>query len=330
MEKEHSVKNRLGVLLNDYFVACCIVLLMVITMICQPRFLSMSNLANLIRQLGPLSLVSLGMTFVIFAGYLDLSVAGTISLVAVVTVSLIEPLGQTGAILTGLVIGAAAGALIGIVILFVGADRKSEALFISYGMGMAYGALALMYSGGVTQKLASGLPVFEAIGKGGWGVVSVSLLIFLASLLVLPILQNKTYIGRSIMLSGGNPVAARLSGIPVNSVIVLIYTLSGLMAAIGSIVLFSRVTTASPVIGKSYETNAITAVLIGGTSLKGGSGSVMRTVLGVVLISLMSNCMNLLEISTYMQGVVRGVVLILAIWLDSRKRSSGEVRYAAE
>lgn len=320
MEKENREKSRLGIILNDYFVACCIVLLMVVTMICQPRFLSMSNLANLIRQLGPLSLVSLGMTFVIFAGYLDLSVAGTISLVAVVTVSLIEPLGQIGAILAGLLIGAAAGALIGVIVLFVGADRKSEALFISYGMGMAYGSLALIYSGGVTQKLEAGLPIFEAIGKGGWGIVSVSLLIFLVSLVVLQILQSRTYIGRSIMLSGGNPVASRLSGIPVNAVIVLIYTLSGLMAAIGSIVLFSRVTTASPVIGKTYETNAITAVLIGGTSLKGGSGSVMRTVLGVVLISLMSNCMNLLEISTYMQGVVRGVVLILAIWLDGRKR----------
>ncbi|MCD2493032.1 ABC transporter permease [Lacrimispora sp. NSJ-141] len=321
MKKELNLKNAFFSFIKNYFVGFCIILLVVITMIYQPRFLSASNLLNIIRQLGPLSIVSLGMSFVIFAGYLDLSVAGTISLVAVVTVSLIEPLGQMGAILAGIVIGTAAGALIGAVVLVVGANRKSEALFISYGMGMAYSALALMYSGGVTQKLGENQKIFEVIGKGGWGILSVSLVIFIVCLIILQILQSMTYIGRSVMLAGGNPVASRLSGIPVNAVVVLVYTLSGLLASIGSVVLVSRVTTASPVIGKTYETNAITAVLIGGTSLKGGNGSVMRTVLGVVLISLMSNCMNLLGISSYMQSVVRGLVLILAIWLDSKRNS---------
>lgn len=320
MNEKRTPGAILRSLLSNYFVGCCIILLIIVTIIREPRFLSVENLINIVRQLGPLSLVSLGMTFVILAGYLDLSVAGTISLSAVITVSLIEPLGQVGAILVGLLVGTVAGALIGLVVLLVGANRKSEALFISYGMGMAYGALALIYSGGVTQKLPAGLKVFEAIGKGGWGIVSVSLLIFVFCLVILQILQSKTYIGRSVMLAGGNPVASRLTGIPVSTVVVLIYTLSGLMAAIGGVVLFSRVTTASPVIGKTYETNAITAVLIGGTSLKGGSGSVLRTLLGVVLISLMSNCMNLLGISTYMQSVVRGLVLILAIWLDSKKK----------
>ncbi len=319
MNKERSLKIVLRSVLSNYFVGVCILLLVAITIMREPRFLGRDNLINIVRQLGPLSLVSLGMTFVILAGYLDLSVAGTISLVAVVTVSMIDTLGQIGAIFLGLLIGTAAGALIGLVVLLVGANRKSEALFISYGMGMVYGALALMYSGGVTQKLPAGLNVLEAIGKGGWGIVSVSLLIFIVCLILLQLLQSKTYIGRSIMLAGGNPIASKLSGIPVNITVILIYTLSGLMAAFGSVVLFSRVTTASPVIGKTYETNAITAVLIGGTSLKGGYGSVLRTVLGVVLISLMSNCMNLLGISTYMQSIVRGVVLIVTIWLDSKK-----------
>ena len=113
--------------------------------------------------------------------------------------------------------------------------------------------------------------------------------------------------------------AAELSGIPVKRSVVLIYTISGLMAAISAVVLFSRITTAAPIIGKGYETNAILSVVVGGTTLKGGKGSVLRTTLGVMLVTLMSNCMNLLGVAPYMQVVLKGTILVTAIWLDNRK-----------
>jgi len=311
---------------RDYLVMVAIALLAIITMILEPKFISAQNLTNVMSQLGALSLVSLGMTFVVIGGFIDLSVAGIINLVAVVTISLIQPLGQIPALIIGLCLGAVMGWLNSLLILSSGATTQADALFITFGMSTVYGALALIISGGSTQQMRwieSNTTIFQLIGSGiVWGV-SVSAIIFIVCLVILHIFQSKTYRGRSILLTGGNKIAATLSGIPVNQSIMLIFTISGLMAALGGIVLFSRVTTASPVIGMNYETNAILAVVVGGTTLKGGNGSVLRTLLGVILVTLLSNCMNLLGVSTYIQTILSGAILITAIWLDNRKDLKG-------
>jgi ribose transport system permease protein len=268
-------------------------------------------------------MVALGMTFVVIGGFIDLSVAGLVSLVAVVTMSLIQPLGQIPALLIGLGIGTLCGYLTSVFILSSGALTQAEALFITLGMSLVYKAMALMYSGGSTEHmryLTTDTSVIEAIGQGNIGIFSVSFVLFLICLAVLWVFQAKTSMGRSICLTGGNKTAARLCGIPVNRSIMVIFTISGLMAAMGAIVLFSRITTASPVVGDGYETQALLAVVVGGTTLKGGKGSVLRTVVGVLLVTLMSNCLNLLGVTPYMQVVVRGAILVLAIWLDNRKQ----------
>ncbi|MBA4347807.1 MAG: hypothetical protein C0413_03030 [Clostridiales bacterium] len=318
MTKRFSLKN----FLLNYLVLVAIVLLVIITIMVEPKFLSGENLTNIMRQFGPLSFVSLGMTFVIIGGFIDLSVAGIISLVAVVTVSLIDPLGQVQALIIGVALGAFLGFLNSMVLISAGALTQAEALFITFGMSAVYSAIALIYTDGATQHmswLTGNQSIFDAIGSGTVGILSVSFLIFLVSLGALWIFHNKTYNGRAISYTGGNKVAAELSGIPIKRSVVLIYTICGLMAAIGAVVLFSRITTAAPIIGKGYETNAILSVVVGGTTLKGGKGSVLRTVLGVLLITLMSNCMNLLGVSPYMQIVLKGSILVVAIWLDNRK-----------
>jgi ribose transport system permease protein len=306
----------------NYLVLVAIVLLVIITIIVEPKFLSGENLTNIMRQFGPLSFVSLGMTFVIIGGFIDLSVAGIISLVAVVTVSLIDPLGQVPALLIGIALGAFLGFLNSIVLISAGALTQAEALFITFGMSAVYIATALIYTDGATQHMSwlqTPQTVFTSIGSGTASILSVSFIIFLVSLTVLWIFHNKTYNGRSISYTGGNKVAAELSGIPIKRSVILIYTICGMMSAVGAIVLFSRITTAAPTVGKGFETNAILSVVVGGTSLKGGKGSVLRTVLGVLLITLMSNCMNLLGVSSYMQIVLKGAILVVAIWLDNRK-----------
>ena len=318
MTKRFNLKD----FLLNYLVLVAIVLLVIITIIVEPKFLSGENLTNIMRQFGPLSFVSLGMTFVIIGGFIDLSVAGIISLVAVVTVSLIDPLGQVPALIIGIALGAFLGFLNSMVLISAGALTQAEALFITYGMSAVYSAVALIYTDGATQHmswLTGDQSVFTAIGSGTVGIVSVSFLIFLVSLGALWVFHNKTYNGRAISYTGGNKVAAELSGIPIKRSVILIYTICGLMSAIGAVVLFSRITTAAPIIGKGYETNAILSVVVGGTTLKGGKGSVLRTVLGVLLITLMSNCMNLLGVSPYLQVVLKGAILVVAIWLDNRK-----------
>lgn len=311
---------------REYLVLVMLIALIVITMLVEPKFFSPANFTNIMRQFGPLSLVALGMTFVVFAGFIDLSIPGMLSLVTVVTVSLIDPIGQVPALLTGLALGAAMGLLNSFMILSCGALALAEALFITFGMSTLYGALALIVTGGTTPHmswLSGSISLYQTIGKGSVGPVSVSFLIFLGCLLVLYIFQSRTRMGRTVMLTGGNKEAAYLAGVSVKGSVVFIFTICGLMTALAAVVLFSRVTTASPVSGLNYETNALLAVVVGGTPIKGGRGSVLRTVLGVFLVTLMSNCLNLLGASPYTQVILKGLILVIAIWLDNRKDSGG-------
>jgi ribose transport system permease protein len=323
MSEKFKLKNIIQTIFRDYLVLVAIAILVLVTAIVEPNFLSTGNITNIMRQFGPLIMVALGMTFVIIGGFIDLSVAGMMSLVAVVTLSLIGPLGQIPAIIIGLCLGAFCGYFNSILILVSGAMTQAEALFITFGMSTVYGALALIYSGGSTQHMSrvkADISICKAIGSGSVGFISVSFIIFLVCLLALYIFQKKTYMGRAIYLTGGNKTAADLAGIPIKRSIKFIYTISGLMTGLGAIVLFSRVTTASPVLGKGFETNAILAVVVGGTALIGGNGSVLRTVLGTMLVILLSNCMNLLGVSVYMQYMLKGAILVTAIWLDNRKQ----------
>ena len=206
------------------------------------------------------------------AGFLDLSIGGIISLVAVVTVTLIDKVGQGPAILIGISVGLVCGLINSALIITSGALTQAESLFITFGMSLVYGAVALMYVQGVTQFLTystTDISIFNAINSGGIGFLSVSAVLFLACLAVLYVIERRTYLGRAVVLTGGNKVAARLAGIPISRTIVFIYAVSGVMSAIGAVVLVSRVTLADPTMGTPYMTQAILAVVVGGTALIG-------------------------------------------------------------
>ena len=262
------------------------------------------------------------MTLAIIGGFIDLSVAGIVSLSAVFTISMIDVLGQGGALAAGLIAGAAMGLLNALIVVSCGALTQAKALFITYGLSAVYSAAAMLYTDGATQHmshLTNRTDLFKAIGSGRAGFVPASFLLFIVIMALLHIFLTRTQTGREICLAGANITAADLSGIPVKRRITLVFVLSGVLSAFGAIVLFSRITTASPLLGANYETNAILAVVVGGTSLAGGRGSVVRTMLGVMLVILLSNCLNLLGVSTYLQSVCKGAVLIIAIWLDRRR-----------
>ncbi len=319
------VKQFLANSMKNNLILIGIVILMIITSVIEPNFLSSENFVNIIRQFGTLIMVALGMTFVIMGGFIDLSVSGIVSLVAVATVMLIDRVGQGPAIMIGVLIGLSCGLLNSWLILSSGALTQAEALFLTYGMSLVYGALALILTGGITQFLTysqTSISIFDSINSGMVGIFSVSFIIFLVLFIILYIIEKRTFIGRTICLTGGNKVAARLAGIPISKTIVFIYAVSGIMTAIGAVILVSRVTLASPVMGQGYETQAILGVVIGGTALLGGKGSVLRTVLGTLLLILMSNCLNLMGVSTYIQNILRGAILITAIWLDSHKQQT--------
>jgi ribose transport system permease protein len=314
-------------LIRNNLIVVGILALITATSIIEPRFLSGMNFQNVVRQFGTLIFVALGMTFVIMGGFIDLSVSGIISLVVVVTVTLIDPIGQVNAIIVGILVGLACGLITSFVVVTGGALTLAESLFVTFGLGLVYAALALMITKGVTTYLnysKTPYTLFTLIGRGSIGPISVSFFLFLACLLILYIIERRTHIGRSIVLIGENKVASRLAGIPISRTVVFIYAVSGVMSAIGAIVLVSRVYLASPVIGGTvgggYETQAILATVVGGTALKGGRGSVLWTVIGTLVLILMNNALDLIGVSTYIQYVLRGAILILAIWLDNKKQ----------
>lgn len=312
-------KSHFSKFFKENLIILAILILVVITGAFRPQFLTPANFTNLMRQFGPLALVSLGVTFILLGGYIDMSVAGIFSLVSVISLSLVSQIGEVPALAIGVLVGVAAGLANGLLLVIIGAQNSADALFVTYGMGTLYTAIALIYTGGATQRFEGDTPLLDVIGKGSVGVVSISFIIFCVCLVVLYIFQRKTYMGRSVYLLGGNMQAAKLCGIPVKGAITTIYGLTGLMTGIGAIVLFARVTSAKAISGTGYDIDAIMAVVIGGTSLSGGRGSVLRTVLGVALVTLLSNCLNLLGINPHIQYMMRGLVMVLAIWLDSRK-----------
>jgi ribose transport system permease protein len=307
---------------KDNPIYLAIALLAIVTSVVEPKFLTLGNFENVLRQFGVLIFAALGMTFVIMAGFIDLSIGGIISLVAVVTVTLIDKVGQGPAILIGLSIGLGCGLINSGLIIASGALTQAESLFITFGMSLVYGAVALMYVQGVTQFLTysqTDISIFEAINSGRIAFLSVAVVIFLVCLAVLAVIERRTYMGRAVVLTGGNKTAARLAGVPISRTILMIYGISGLLSAIGAIVLISRVTLADPTMGTPYMTQAILAVVVGGTALVGGRGSVLWTVLGTFLLIMLNNCLNLLGVSSYVQFMIWGVVLIGVIWLDAVK-----------
>jgi ribose transport system permease protein len=313
-----------GNFLRDNPIYVAIVGLVVVTSIVEPKFLTPSNFNNIIISAGTLIFAALGMTFVIMAGFLDLSIGGIISLVAVVTVTMIDHVGQGPAILIGLSVGLICGLINSALIVSSGALTQAESLFITFGMSLVFGAMALMYVQGNTQFLTyskNDISIFNAINSGKIGPVSVFTALAIVAIVILWIIQRWTYMGRAVVLTGGNKTAARLAGVPISRTIVMIYAISGLLSAIGAVVLVSRVTLADPTMGTPYMTQAILAVVVGGTALVGGRGSILWTVIGVFLLVLLNNCLNLLGVSPNVQYMIWGLMLIVVIWLDTAKQA---------
>lgn len=312
-------KNPLLVKVRDNLVLIAMLVLVVVTAVISPSFLTAQNFTNLMFQFVALGFVSLGMTFVLLSAYTDLSVAGLFSLVGVVAAMLMLEFGAAVGIIAGIVIGILCGALTGWLLTVVGANTQAKALFITYGMSSIYIAVALLVGQGMTFHIYDYFPVCTAIGSGKVGFVPINFIIYLVLLIILFVFERKTYYGRAIKYMGGNATAAELAGMPVKKLKVLVYALCGLTTAVGSIVNLCRVTTANSGSGKNMETNAILSVVVGGTAMAGGRGSVLRTVIGVAVVTLMANCLNLIGVSTYLQNVVKGAILVIAIWLDFRK-----------
>ena len=279
-------------------------------------FLSVTNFQNILRQSSMVGILALGMTYVIVASGIDLSVGSTMALSSCVAASFSTTLGTVWplpvAILAGLAVGVVVGALNGYIVSYL----KIVPFIATLGMQTAVRGLTLVYTSG--RPVNALTPEYVAIGKSFTFGLPTPVIIFIVLAVVAWFVLAKTKYGRYLYAIGGNEKAALVSGLNVKKLKFSTYMLNGLVAAIAGIVLSARVAVGSPTAGEAYDLQAITAVVIGGTSNAGGTGGILPTIIGVLIIGVLNNGMDLLNISGYYQKVVTGLVILLAVIIDRK------------
>ncbi len=305
----NAITQKLGPLLGLF-------LLVVIVSILNPSFLEPLNLLNLLRQVAINALIAFGMTFVILTGGIDLSVGAILALSSALTAGMmVAGVDPIIAIIVGCILGALMGMVNGLFI-----TKGKMAPFIATLATMTiFRGLTLVYTGGNPITGLGDNYLFQLFGRGYFLGIPVPAITMILAFVILFILLHKTPFGRKTYAIGGNEKAALISGIKVSKVKIMIYSLSGMLAALAGAILTSRLNSAQPTAGTSYELDAIAAVVLGGTSLSGGKGRIFGTLIGALIIGTLNNGLNLLGVSSFYQMVVKGIVILIAVLLDRKK-----------
>ena len=298
-----SFFQRFGLLIS------CLLLCAVLTFL-SDRFLTVGNWQNILRQSSINLIIAIGMTYVILTAGIDLSVGAVLALSTVVTADLLQ---RGIPVIPTMIIGLTIGGILGLVSGMLVSRVKVPPFVATLGMMTVARGLALTYTQG---RPITGLPdFFRTIGTGYLGPIPMPIIVAGITFLAAYILLTRTRMGMNIYALGNNPFAAHYAGIATSGYTTFVYVLAGALAALAGMILVARLDSAQPTAGISYEFDAIAAVVVGGTSFAGGQGSLFGTLLGVLVISVLNNGLNLLNISSFYQPVVTGVVIALALLL---------------
>jgi len=288
-------------------------LLMIVT---TDTFLTPENLTNVARQVSINAVIAIGMTMVILTGGIDLSVGAVMSLSGTISAGMmLSGLPIIVAVLGGLLVGLFFGILNGILVAY----GRLPAIIVTLAMMEIPRGIGLLYTNGYPL---SGLPdSFAILGRGAVFGIQTPILVMIVMYIGAFFLLNRFPFGRYVYALGGNEEAARLSGIKVRAYKLYVFGLSGLTAAISGIVLTSRLMSGQPNAGIGFELDAIAAVVLGGTDINGGKGHILGTLIGALMLGVLNNGLNLIGVSPYMQKVLKGVVILIAIYLSSERKS---------
>jgi len=306
-------KNQGLKLLANYRTVLVLVLIVIVAASLSDAFFTVGNLLNVVRQVSITAIIAAGMTFVILAGGIDLSVGSIVALAGALSASVMVSTGSLPlAIVVALLVGIAIGLFNGLCI-----NKGNIPPFIATlaVMVLARGCVLVFTNG---SPIATKSDAYNFLGKGYLlGIPFPVILLLVLYLLCYGILKY-TKFGRSVFCMGGNREATRLSGINVNRVEVLIYSISGLFAGLTGLILTARLGSAQPTAGTGYELDAIAAVILGGTSLSGGQGSILLTVIGALILGVLDNILVLINVSPFASNIVKGIVILLAVLADSK------------
>ena len=300
---------------DRFGIGIAIVVLFVLLSVSSPHFLEVNNLLNILLQVSISTIIAVGMTFVILTSGIDLSVGPVTAFSSVIIgLTLHLNIGIGIPVITGVVVGGLLGLLNGVLI----AKLKVPAFIATLGMmSVARGAALFITNGQTIHMFPS---EFRFLSAGNIATIPIPVIYAIVVVAVASFILNYTQFGRYIYAIGGNKEAARLSGINTKAVEIWAYIISGITCGIGAVILTGRLNAAQPIAGIGYELDAIAAVIIGGTSLNGGVGSVSGTLMGAILIGMLRNGLNLLNVSPFLQQVVIGSVIVGAVFFDQYRR----------
>ena len=291
----------------------------VIVAFINSRFMTTSNILNILRQTSINAVIATGMTFVILTGGIDLSVGSILGFSgAVAAMMLASGVNSIIAIPVALIVGLVVGALNGVLI----SKGKLQPFIVTLAtMTMLRGATLVFTDGKpIGTGFEANSKLFSWFGNGYVLGIPVPIIVIIVTFLVALFVLTQTKIGRYVYALGGNEEATKLSGISTDKVKIFVYAISGMMAALAGIIITSRLSSAQPTAGSGYELDAIAAVVLGGTSLAGGTGTIVGTMIGALIIGVLNNALNLMDVSSYFQMLAKGSVILLAVLLDRKNK----------
>lgn len=275
------IKGNIGII-------AVLIIMCVIVSIATDKFLTTNNIISVLRQISINTYIALGMTLVIILGHIDLSVGSIVAMSGTLTVG------------------------------FIVSHFKVPAFIITMAMMNIASGIAYVYTGGQSTRITD--KMFIAIGTGYlFNVIPLPVVYMVILIAIFSFLLSKTKFGTYVYAIGGNREAARLSGVPIKKIEIIVFTLSGALAAFAGLVLCSRMYSGQPSVGSGYELDAIAACVLGGTSMTGGKGRISGTVFGAMVIGIISNGLNLIGVSSYWQLIIKGLIIACAVLLDCQK-----------
>jgi ribose/xylose/arabinose/galactoside ABC-type transport system permease subunit len=285
------------------------------------RFFTFENLSNVARQVSFVGITASAVTLVMVSGGLDLSVGSVVAIAGVIAAKCVAEAGWP--LELSFLAGVLAGGAVGVFNAFLVVGMRINPVIATLGtLYIARGAALLLADG----EPVKGVPLaFNNLATAYVGPLSLPVLMFIGVAAVMLVIERKTLLGRWAIASGGNAEAARLSGIPIDRTRVILYIFAGLAAGLAGILINSRVATGDPNSGTGFEFDVIVAVVLGGTALSGGQGSVIGTVVGVLIVGELSNGLNLLGVQSFSQYIVKGVVLIIAVGMSQVIRQLSQI-----
>lgn len=297
-------------ILKDQRILLLLVIFVIIASVTviNPKFITIKNIVTILGQISVIGILTMAMSMLLISGGIDLSIGNIMALSAVVMAAL---LAKGYGIIIVIVCGIITGLLCGLLNGFIIAKSKCIPLIITLGTGQIFYGLSLTISKG---RILSFSGIFDILSKTKFlGIFPAMLIVLILMILLAYILMNKTIIGKRLMAIGGNEKNAYLSGLDIDKYKILIYSLSGIFCSVAAIVFSARIDSITANAGLGYETSALTAAIIGGVTFEGGKGSIAGAFLGCILMGVISNAMNILQVETYIQTIITGVIIAAAV-----------------